>query len=432
MSLWWTWVRRSYAPFFLPFGVGIALALWLSESTHEFRFEWQWASAESGTWLFFAGAIIAGTSAWEAWLTRQRGETLTAGSRSPHAGRLSVFTGAVTWWLALHVLIVAAHLVAAALSEAIGEAAVLHLLAQFSAVAGYCGLGVAVGWWIRSPLAAPVLAALILLSVPEPIPGISLRGLTWFGSAASLVGLRFEPLSLMLKLCFFAGLVLLGIAVPRQILAGRVLTALGCMVAIAAAVPAVMPRADLEGVPIAHHTCRSVSEIVVCGPPELEAILGTTGHEVAPVVADLQRLGVDPPTKFRVHGRGGPVVPEPGVGWLSVSKAPRHGEVEIPRHVLVEAVTVPTSCGDPSEDRWVETMVVREAVYGWVLSRWGIETSGGQPLYSPDLISDLHGVSAAAQRDWFVETYTALWRCEEAGLRLPDGVSHPSVGAADE
>src|SRR5690606_29738209 len=93
MRLWWTWVRRSYAPFFLPVGIGIALALRLDESTYDFRYEWYWASAESGSWLFFGGAVLAGASAWEAWLTRRRNQALTTAAPNPHAGRFSVFVG---------------------------------------------------------------------------------------------------------------------------------------------------------------------------------------------------------------------------------------------------------------------------------------------------------------------------------------------------
>ena len=428
MRLWWTWVRRSYAPFFLPVGIGIALALRLDESTYDFRYEWYWASAESGSWLFFGGAVLAGASAWKAWLTRRRNQALTTAAPNPHAGRFSVFVGVVTWWLALHLLILAAHLVTAGLSGAVGEPAMLHLLTQFVAVVGWCGLGVAVGWWIRSPLAAPVLAALILISVPDPLPGVSLRGLTWFGSAASLVGMRFEPLALGLKLGFFAGLALLVVTTPRHGFAGRVLTVFGVTIAVAAAMLAVVPRSDLKPVPIADHTCTpDLSKIVVCGPPELKPRLSDISQALEPIVDDLQNLGVDPPATFRVHGRGGAVAPEPGVGWLAIAAVPLRSDVDIPTHALVEAATVPTSCGDPDEDSWVETMVLREAVYGWVLREWEVTAADGSVLYSPDLINDLHSLPPAKQREWFVEAYTTLWQCTESGLWLPEGITHPSV-----
>lgn len=430
MKLWWTWVRRSYAPYFLPVGIGVALALRLTETTHEFRYEWQWASAESGRWLFYAGALIAGASAWEAWLTRRRNEALTTGSPNHHAGRFSVFIGAAAWWLALHLLIVGAHLSVAAWSGAIGEPALLHLLAQVAAVAGWCGLGAAVGWWIRSPLAAPTLAALILLSVPDPIPDVTLRGLTWFGSDTSLVGLRFEPVGLVLKLCFFTGLVLLMIETPRRITTGRALAALGLTTAVAAAVPAVVLRADLEPVPVADHACTMESEITVCGPPEIDSALPTVGRELGPIVADLRGLGVAPPTTFRVHGLGGAAAAEPGIGWLPISGAPRHSGLGIPRQALVQAATVPTSCGEPSAEKRNETMVLREAVYGWALNELGVDVPHNPPLYSPDLINDLRTIPTAAQRGWFVDTYTALWHCAETGLRLPEGVSHPSVSTS--
>lgn len=428
MKLWWTWIRRSYSPFFLPAAVGITFFIRYSEPNQDFRFEWQWASVSAGEWLVFGGALITGASAWEAWLTRRRLAGFTSAQRKPSLGVIAVWTGAVTWWLALHALIVGGYLTAAALSGAIGEIELIGLAVPFVAVAGFCALGVALGWWIRSPVTAPAASVALLYLVVVGIPGagatLDARGVLWFGAATSLIGWRISLEYVALQSAAFAGLVLVVLAVTRQTVLRRALVTVGVIASLFASLVAMSPERRHWERDEADLTCTDpVAGVTVCGTSHTAPLLPAVAEQLAPVAAKVRALGVAPPTSYQVVGDGGGRGPKPGEGMVPIDRL--RGNASIDRVTLISAITLPFSCGRPSEERAMAVMDFRTAVYGWTLRELGEDDPGRYPPY---IVDDIRAASRRAQLEWFVTAYKKSWSCAESGFPYPAGAAAPTEG----
>jgi hypothetical protein len=405
--------------------MGIIYAVRAMEPSQEFRYEWQWSSVDAGRWLVFGSAVITGASAWEAWLMRRRLRDFEAGLPNPGATRWRVWVGVATWWLALQGLVLTGHLIAAGAADAVGSVSLVAVATQFAGVAGWCGLGVAIGWWVRSPLAPPVLAALVVMvTVLNPeVSGHTLRSLTWFGSVRSLVGLEFGMSHAVLRLLFFGALTALVVTAVRRRWLGPAVTALATVTALTTAVLVTSPvRPELVLAAPDRHVCVRGDGVTVCGVPELRGWLGAVGRELGPVRGRLRGLGVEPPTAFRLYGGEQPAEPEPGVGVIRVLLTDlREGRSLTP--ALVAAATVPSGCAaaNPSE----EFLLTGAAMFGWVLREVGVDAPTAYPA---GLVDEIRRLPVEVQRAWVVATYPRLWRCESVSLPPQLSGSGPDAG----
>ncbi|MBT2398748.1 hypothetical protein [Streptomyces sp. ISL-100] len=427
MKLWSTWIRRSYAPYFLPAALGILFFIRYSEPNQDFRFEWQWASVGAGEWLIFGGALIAGTSAWEAWLTRRRLAGFAPGQSKPSMGLIAVWTGTATWWLALHALILAGYLAAATLSGAIGRLELVGAAVPFVAIAGYCALGAILGWFIKSPATAPAVSVALLYLVVVGIPGagdaLDARGVLWFGAASSLVGWRMSLGNVALQAAAFAGLVLVILAVTGSTVLRRALVAVGVTGSLAASLMAMSPERSHWERDEAGLTCANpIAGVTVCGTSVIASRLPAVAEQLAPVLAEIRALGVVPPKSYRIIGTEGGTKPQAGEGLIPLDRL--RGTAPIDRATLIRAVTLPFSCGMASRDTGMAVMEFRTAVYGWTLQELGEDDPG---RYPPQLVDDIRATSRQAQLKWFLAAYNKSWNCAESGFHYPAGVA-PTAG----
>ena len=427
--LWWTSVKRSYAPYFLPLPVAILYFVQSSEPNQDWRTEWLWTSMAAGRWLLFGGAVIAGATAWEAWLTRRRAAAFEPELTDPHAGRLAVWLGAVTWWLALHLAILAFYLITAAGSQPVGRISMLTLGVQVAAVAGNCAAGTAAGWWIKSPLAAPALAVVLVAATVVDLSqyGMHFRGLTWFGSVRSLIGLELVPALLLYRLGFFAALVLLIVVAVRHRLVGQIATAAALVLAVTFAVPAINPRQqELRPAPLTAHVCTDGrTGPQVCGVPELQRWYPQFVTQLTDIETAIAEDAPDTPRRFRVYGEAVPLGAERGVGQIRL----RPSLIEQPdqRHAaLIEAVIIPFGCLDAGTPPSQDAQLIASALLALTRTTLGLPASDDAPQ---QLVDGVRALPPTARMQWFSANYRRLWSCEQTGFTLPDGVTYPGFGA---
>jgi hypothetical protein len=419
---WWTAIRRSYAPYFLPVALGIAYFARSTEPTEDYRFEWLWASVDSGRWLVLGAAVVTGATAWEAWLARRRLREFEAGLPNPAAARLAIWAGGVFWWSLLHTGVLGWHLWEAARAGAVGTLSATAVVSQYLAIAGWCALGAAVGWWARTPL-APVALALVVVGVTVlnvSIMDRKLRAVTWFGSVRSLVGLEFDTGWILLRLLFFAGLLALVGTAVRFRLVDRVAVSSGLVLAVVAAVLVTdARRVELIPVAVSHHVCEPRRDgIQVCGVPELRSWFPTIADQLAGPVGRLRSLGVQPPASYRLYGPEAPAeVMERGVGVVRLALGDlRRGVGVTP--AVVAAATVPYACVGPGEEPSGEFVTVGAVFYGWLLRELGQDAPG---TYPEPLVDQIHMSDAATRHSWLAQTYQKLWRCDMTGYAPPPG-----------
>lgn len=422
---WWTAVRRSYTPYFLPVAIGIAYFARSSEPSQDYRFEWLWASTDAGRWLVLGAAVITGATAWEAWLTRRRLRELEAGLPNPGATRLMTWVGAVIWWSVAHTGVLVWHLWEAARADAVGTVSVIVVVSQYVAIAGWCALGTAVGWWGRTPL-LPIGLALVVVGVTVlnvSIVDRRMRAVTWFGSVRSLVGLEFDTGWVLLRLLLFTGLVVLVVTAVRTRWVDRVAVSAGAVLALVAAVLVTNPRrTELTPVPLARHVCAQQGNgIQVCGVPELRAWFPAVADRLTGPVDRLRSMGAQPPASYRLYGPEAPAeVLEPGVGVVQLGLGDLRHEAPTVTPAVVAAATLPQACVGPEREPSEEFITVGAALYGWLLRDLGHDAPGSYPA---SLVDHLRGLDPAVQRSWFTQSYAKLWRCEMTGYAPPPGTS---------
>ncbi|MGW2292634.1 hypothetical protein [Streptomyces phaeochromogenes] len=403
-------------------------ALHYFEPAQDFRFEWQWTSVAAGDWIMFGGPVIAGVTAWEAWLTRRRLHAFTPGhpSRTMSRGIIAVWAGAATWWMAAHGLIVIGYLTAAAASDAIGDVEPTVLAVQFTAVTGYCALGALLGWWIRSPVAAPALGLSLLYLTVGDVPGLSEeldpQGVLWFGAASSLVGWHVSIAAFALQAAAFAGAIVAVCATARRSAAmRRSVVAAGIVMSVLSAILAMSPDRSRWERDTGNAVCVGPKQqITVCGVAHIQPLLADVAQQLIPLVADLRKLGATPPTKYLIVG-GEDTTANPRNGYVPL--AALIGRSSIPPNILIRSATIPFGCSSAGRDPSMAVLSFRAALYGWALEELGQEDPG---RYPQGLVNEIRSADRAAQAKWFPTAYRTAWMCAETGLSYPAGVTPPS------
>jgi hypothetical protein len=383
----------------------------LSDPSPRFRFEWPWATALAGEWLVFGGAVIAGVTAWEAWLARRRLDAFVVSHPRRRAHVFALWAGSTTWWVLLHTLFLIVHLAAALLSHAIGPAEPLIIMVQYIAVCGFCALGALVGWYGRWVFAAPLLSLALIAVV---LSGAGAQRIMWFTSASSLLGWQPVPSSYALQAAVYAGLlvIVVGQVLPVALRRGLLMT--GMALALCAAVPAADGRKYWQPVVAADHCVRQADGVTVCAGDGFTSLYPNVARSLAPVVRRLQELGVDPPTTYVIAAGDSVRVPDPHDGVIPVDAV--NGRTHIPSAALVMAATVQTGCARPTSGQ-VERQAV---VYGWFLQEFGTDAPG---RYPPEQVRQLRALDTTTQRSWVRNAYTRAWACDPSAPEYPDGVT---------
>lgn len=425
MRLWWIWFKRSRAWYFLPVVVGALFVDKAVDPNAMVLREWRWTSVEAGAYLFFGGAIIAGASAFESWLTHKR---LSAfGSGLPVARRLMlpVWVGAVSWWVSAHLAILIGHLLPAALSDAVGTISLLAVVLQFAAVAGYVSLGVLIGWLIPHPATAPALSLAMLAANFSSglLPAdLSLKQLAWFGSVRSLVGLDLEPRLVLWRLLFFLGLLACAIAIWRSTILRRAILVVGVSTSLLGLYLTVTYRgSDLVELSSASLECVDTpGGRVVCMVPEWGHHRTKAAKSVDKVVRRAEQLGLKPPARFEVRSPAGSRVPPEGVGLILPEGDRSNGATW--DEAAVDGVAIPYWCESIVEARpgegataWAMTATLSD----WLLHRLDLRRADPAAV---DLSDPLRTLDEKAQLEWVRTVYPKLWSCRVDDLPAPRGL----------
>ncbi|MEU5099888.1 hypothetical protein [Streptomyces sp. NPDC020996] len=411
MTLWRIWTRTSYAPFFLAIAAVIELLLRLGDPSPRFRFEWPWATVLAGEWLVFGGAVIAGTVAWEAWLTRRRLDAFLTGPSRGSANVFAVWAGAATWWTMLHTLFLAVHLMAASLSDAVGPVQPLIIAVQYIAVWGFCALGALVGWYLRWVFAAPLLTLALVAVV---LSGAEAQRIMWFTSASSLLGWQPVTSSYALQAAVYAGVlvVVLGQLLPTVLRRGLLVA--GLVLSLVTVPAAASGRSYWKPAVSAAHCARQADGLTVCAGDGFESLYPRVAASLTPVVRRMRAWGVEPPVTYVIAAGDSVRIPDRRDGVISVAAV--NGRTHVPPAALVMAATIQTGCARPTSEQ-----VERQAIlYGWFLREFGTDAPG---RYPPQPVQQLRSLDTATQRAWVQEAYARAWACDRTTPTYPDGVT---------
>ncbi|WP_328746776.1 hypothetical protein OHT57_14400 [Streptomyces sp. NBC_00285] len=384
----------------------------MSDPSPRFRFEWPWATTLAGEWLVFGGAVVAGVTAWEAWLTRRRLDAFHTGPSRGSANVFAVWAGAATWWTLLHTLFLAVHLTAAFVSHAIGPVEPLIIAVQYIAVWGFCALGALVGWYTRWVFAAPLLTLALVAVV---LSGAEAQRIMWFTSASSLLGWRPVTSSYTLQAAVYAGVLVVVLGQLLSTALRRGLLVAGLVLSLCTAVPAAASGRSYWKPAVAADDCaRQANGLTVCAGDGFEPLYARVASGLAPVVRRMRALGIEPPTTYVIAAGESVRIPDPHDGVISVDAV--NGRTHVPPAALVMAATIQTGCAHPTSGQ-----VERQAVlYGWFLREFGTDAPG---RYPPQPVQQLRALDTAAQRAWVQDAYTQAWACDPAAPDYPNGVT---------
>ncbi|WP_034611415.1 hypothetical protein [Cellulomonas sp. URHD0024] len=218
MRTWILAVRTTPARFLFPILLGFQLCVLFYFSGSEWRMEWRWAIDWAGAAIPFVGPVLAGFAAWRSQYVRARFGELLGASRGGARAYAFEFAGAMTWAGASQLVTVCVASVAVVLAGAAGFPPLVVLVWQLATLAGYLGLGYAVGQLSYSRLLPPVVTVGLFFASVQSANG-SLPTL-WFevgGATASLAGLTWNPEVVVAQTVLGVSLALLPFVVVRPV-----------------------------------------------------------------------------------------------------------------------------------------------------------------------------------------------------------------------
>jgi hypothetical protein len=418
-AAWWLADRMALwtCALLLPVLLGLASYGLVSEF-NLWRFEYPRAADRAGVYLFFAGPVLAGVCAWNAYRWRRSLKGLEEGLPVPgliwRASWLPVGIVAVT----VHCIVVTVHLVIARFSGAIGEVDVRALLVQFLAVLACCAFGALVGGLSNGPMAAPALL-LAMLAANTLLAQWGFRRFTQVGTgAADFVDLRYAGGYLWPKAALYLAMVLLALPLRWSSwsrLADRLRTT---TLATAAVVCIILvwvysgPMLELRPEP---RQCTG-SGPVVCVPESMVSKRAEIDAAVGRAVSILREGGVTSgPARIDVISRGATFVPK-GEAGLLVSGATLHDERALRREVA-RAFSGAQMCDDLTATSGPPDNVImaRAALDGWLQTKTDSVEDGSFP---PDAVQALDRGTKDQQRHALETLFTGVWNCSPS-VELP-------------
>ncbi|GAA0960318.1 hypothetical protein GCM10009554_75240 [Kribbella koreensis] len=418
-SPWWLADRLALwtCALLLPVLLGLASYGLVSEFDL-WRFEYPRAADRPGVYLFFAGPVLAGVCAWNAYRWRLSLKGLQEGLPVPgliwRASWLPVGIVAVL----VHCIVVTTHLVIARVSGAIGEIDPRALLVQFIAVLACCAFGALIGGVSNGPLAAPALL-LGMLAANTLLAQWGFRRFTQVGTgAADFVDLRYAGGYLWPKAALYVAVVLLALPL-RWSSWGRLADLLRTTALTVAAVVSVIlvwvysgPMLELHPEP---RQCAGSSP-EVCVPMSMVSKRAEIDAAVGRAVTALRAGGVTSgPARVDVISRGATSVPK-GQAGLLVSGATLHDERALRREVA-RAFSGAQMCDDLTATAGPPDNVImsRAALDGWLQTRTDSVEDGSFP---PEAVQALDRGTKEEQHRALATLFTGVWNCS-ASVALP-------------
>lgn len=425
--------RAHYAALTPLLGAAIAATAYFQDD-RAWRFELARATDRCGLYLYLFGPLLAGIAAFETWTHKRRLAELIDAMPQPPAARMRPFVLVVALGLALHVVVVAVYLGTAQEADAYGHVLWGLLAVQFASIPGYVAVGVLVGWWAWSPLAAPACAAvIILLNVEGPITQGRWREITTVGlGGGDALGTKVALHHALAQILVFVGLVVAVWVRPRfRAWQARALLAVGLVIAVAAGWrvthldqqrlvfdPAVLPYACSATAP---H---------MCGPRDAAAAYPAIAAALADVAGPLRKAGISAiPQQFSLYYGGSPQPPQ-GTGVVVLSSEQLRDPMAR-RTAAVLALTNPSTCDDLSPfapPPPPNVLMSRWMIMGWLAERTEVNLAG---QYPSDLVAALDRLPISVQHRWLRETYRQMWACDTKAIamppdvKLPDSLNHP-------
>jgi hypothetical protein len=392
------------------------------------RFELARATDRCGLYLYLFGPLLAGIAAFETWTHKRRFADIAESLAQPASARMRPFVLVTAMGLALHVVVVGVYLGTALASDPYGRILWGLLAIQFAAIPGYVALGVLVGWWARSPLVAPAVAAvIILLNVEGPITQGRWRQITTVGlGGGDVLATRVSLAHAVAQVLVFLGLALAVWVRPRfRGWQATAFLAVGLSIAgIAGWRVAHMTEQRLEFDPsVLPYTCKGAAP-AMCGPRDAARAYPAMAAALNEVAEPLRRAGVTSiPAQFSLDYPGSPQPPR-GTGVVALSSE-RFRDPAARRVAAVLAMSNPSTCDDvspfapPPPDKVV---LVRAMVTGWLAQRTDAAPDG---RYPSDLVAALERLPADVQQRWLQHTFRSMWACDSRALAMPPGIPLP-------
>lgn len=422
-------LRRVHFAALTPLlGAAIAATAYFQDD-RAWRFEFGRATDRCGLYLYLFGPILAGIAAFETWTHKRRFAELLDSLPQSGAARTRPFVLVSGIAVVLHVLVVAGYLVTAREAGAYGHVLWGLVVVQLASILGYVAVGVLVGWWARSPLAAPACAAaIILLNVEGPITQGRWREITTVGlGGGDVLGTKVSLHHAAIQVLVFLGLVMAVWVGPRfrSWQAGLLLVAgLGTAVVAGWRVSHLDEQRLVFDASALPYSCRGDAP-QMCGPRDAAVAYPGIASALAEVAVPLRTAGVSGiPSQFSLDNPGSPQPPR-GTGVVVLSSEKFRDPVAR-RAAAVVALTNPSTCDDPSPFAPTpppKVLMPRWMIMGWLAERAHVDLKG---QYPSDLVAALDRLPASVQHHWIQETFRAMWACDEKTLDFPPGVTLPA------
>lgn len=402
MSTMMLMARRSFGLALLPAMMGIVL-LHIFARERPWTHEWFWAVYQLNFVTVMLGPIVAGIGAWEGVrFSRSRG--LLSTSNRVLAGLGALWFALLMWALvayAVGLAIVMAMVKLAGTPDLPDTRAIIAILPAVALLAALAAIGLAIGWVLKSPLAAPACVVgsflvILLLYIKGPGQLIIVGGAT--DSLLALAPRR--NLQAAQILCYLivsmASLVLAAHSFgwPRRH-HPMAASALGGLAVLSAALVVAQGGTILQ--PYAPKLQCFGVDPEVCAGPGYAPRLSDARTALLPYIRVLQGAGVPVPHRFSQAQDPG----NPEVGPLSLGLLQGSGDEAAP---LVMASYFQKSCDTKSNPKVIEAH--QYASY-WLEA----SVSGTSLPYDPAIPDVLRTGNPEEQRRWMREAIQMIQQC---------------------
>ncbi|MCW2540144.1 MAG: hypothetical protein JWN95_1869 [Frankiales bacterium] len=408
------WLRRGSARVLLPVFVAVTIAAVLSRGT-PWRGEWGWTVDWAGAAADLLGPLLAGAVVWELWFVGRHG----VADLVPQTRRRR--WAAVTLVAPLCLTAIVAQLIATGLALVLtsttspgGHIPVVPVVLPLVLLLGYAGIGLLVGSWIPTALAAPltVVGAFALgLADPAGLPRLLRVG----GSTGSVAGLTWSVrVAGLLMMCWLA-IAAFGVAFGLLSQPGRTRAALAAVVvAFAMFVGGLvaLDRASHEVLVADRGRIRFDclgDRPTVCLADETRTHLSAVAAEADRLAQPLFALGVTVPARYRQQLPY--ATPDPSVGLLNLTDDPT-SPVQVSGWLATPAACPQWFAPVPP----IGALPVPSLIAYWLRIRSRLETADSN---SPEGRWVHSGASAD---DWVRVSFDALRRCDLDHVSLPTGL----------